>query len=291
MLDRCAKLRKQIGQDGIVVLPGVYDCVSAKAAERAGFGVVFVSGYAVSAAKLGLPDYGFLTATEMLTAVSQISGAVSVPVIADIDTGYGNPLNVYRTVEDIVKFQVAGVFLEDQLWPKRCGHMSGKKVIDASEQVEKIKAATEARRDSGLVIVARTDARAIEGLDGALKRADMYLKAGADVLFIEAPESMAELEAIPKAFPTVPCLANMIEHGKTPFLSAEALQAIGFKLVVFPLSALYAATAAMETVYGSLKKHGSSAQLSVPQLSFQQFADFIELEKFKTREQKFSQKS
>lgn len=288
MLVQAQTLRTMMSKKSIVVLPGVFDCVSARAAVLSQFEVLFVSGYAVSAASLGLPDYGFLTATEMLSAVSRIVAAVEVPVIADIDTGYGNPLNVYRTVEDVVRAGVSGVFLEDQVWPKRCGHMSGKKIISVSEQVEKIKAAAEARRDSGLVIVARTDARAVEGLDAALKRADAYLKAGADVLFVEAPESLSELSEIPKAFPGVPCLANMIEHGKTPYLSAEKLSALGYKLVVYPLSALYSAAAAMRATYGALKQKGSTTGLEFPIMSFSEFAEFIELEKYRGREKKFA---
>ena len=288
MNEKSKKLREMLKGDSLVVLPGVYDCVSAKAAVMAGFEVVFMSGFAVSASKLGLPDYGFLTATEMIAAVSQISESIDVPLIADIDTGYGNPLNVYRTVQDAVKAGAAGVFLEDQKWPKRCGHMTGKKIISEAEHVEKIKAAIEARGDSGLVIVARTDARSVEGLDGAIRRGRAFEKAGADVIFIEAPETMLELREIAKAFPKTPCLANMIEHGKTPFLSAAELQEIGFKAAVFPLSGLFGAAAVLQKVYEHLKGTGTTKDSGCPMLAFEDFTRFIDLQKFRDRELKFS---
>jgi len=288
MNEKAKKLRELLKGESLVVLPGVYDCVSARAAVLAGFEVVFMSGFAVSASKLGLPDYGFLTATEMISAVAQISQSVEVPLIADIDTGYGNPLNVFRTVQDVVKAGAAGVFLEDQKWPKRCGHMSGKKIISEAEHVEKIKAAIEARGDSGLVIVARTDARSVEGLEGAIHRGRAFEKAGADVIFIEAPETMLELREIAKAFPNTPCLANMIEHGRTPFLSASELQEIGFKAAVYPLSGLFGAAAVLKKVYEQLKNTGSTKDSGCPMLAFEEFTKFIDLPKIQERETKFA---
>ena len=281
------KLRDALAGDGIVTLPGVYDCVSARAAVQSGFEVVFTSGYSISASTLGLPDYGFMTASEMLYSVSRIANCVEAPLIADIDTGYGNPLNVMRTVGDVVKAGVAGVFLEDQQWPKRCGHMQGKRLISIEEQVEKIRAAVEAKGDSGLLIVARSDARAVEGLDAAISRGRAYAEAGADVVFIEAPESIEELRTIPESFEGTPCLANMIESGRTPFLSSGELCELGFKLVVYPLSALFAATAAYGAIYGDLKSKGTTGALSQSMVTFRDFEPIVELEKYRDLEKKF----
>ena len=188
---------------------------------------------------LGRPDYGFLTATEMITSVGRIAASVGIPVVADIDTGYGNALNVMRTVEDVVSAGAAGIILEDQVWPKKCGHFEGKRVIPMEEHEEKIHAAVVARGESGLVIIGRTDARAPHGLGDAIRRGRAYHEAGADVVFIEAPESVEELKEIAAAFPGVPLFANMVEGGKTPILTARELGELGFKIAVFPLQPLF----------------------------------------------------
>ena len=253
------KLRQILERPGILVIPGVYDCLGAKLAEQIGFDVVATSGFGIAASTLGLPDFGFLTASEMLSSVGRIAQSVSVPLIADMDTGYGNALNVIRTVKDAVQLGIAGVILEDQEWPKKCGHFEGKRVIAIAEHIGKIRAAVQARGESGLVIIARTDARAPLGFEEAIARGRAYIEAGADLLFVEAPQSVEELKAIAAAFPDVPLVANIVEGGKTPHLSAAQLQAIGFKIVFFPVSALLAASHVMTACLRHLKEQGTTS--------------------------------
>lgn len=280
------KLRELIEQPGIHAAPAVYDCLGAMAAQRAGFEFIFSSGFGIAASLLGKPDFGYLTAGEMIDAAKRISASVTIPLLADMDTGYGNPLNVIRTVEDIVQSRVAGMILEDQEWPKKCGHFEGKRVIPLDEQVEKIKAAVYARGDSNLVIVARTDARALEGLAGAIRRGERYLEAGADVLFVEAPQSREELAQVAKHFQGVPLFANIIEGGKTPNLSVAELEEMGYKLVAFALSGLFSATQAMIECFNALKADGSTANVNQA-LSFQGFKDIIQMDKHIELEKRF----
>lgn len=280
------RFREIMAGPGILVLPGVHDCVSAKLAERAGFRAAFTSGFGISGTMLGRPDYGFLTATEMLWSVNRIVGSVDIPVVADIDTGYGNPLNVMRTVEEIVALGAAGIILEDQEWPKRCGHFEGKRVIAMKEHVEKIRAASEARGDSGLVIIGRTDARAPLGLPEAIKRGRAYYEAGADVVFIEAPQSVDELREIADSFRGVPLFANMVEGGKTPLLNADELNELGYKIVVFPLAALFAATRAIESCFEYLRKNGTTAGFE-EMLTFGDFEEVMDVPRYRELEDKF----
>ncbi|MBH8564747.1 oxaloacetate decarboxylase [Nostoc sp. CENA67] len=280
------KLRQLLARPEILVIPGVYDCLSAKLAEQIGFEVVATSGFGIAASVLGLPDYGFLTATEMLYSVGRITQSVNIPLIADLDTGYGNALNVIRTVKDAVQLGVAGVLLEDQEWPKKCGHFEGKRVIAQAEHVGKIKAAVEARGDSGLVIIARTDARGPLGLDEAIARGRAYIAAGADILFVEAPQSIEELQVIAAAFPDVPLVANIVEGGKTPQLSAAELQNLGFKIVFFPLTALLTVTQVMSTCLRHLKEQGTTANF--PDLiNFKDFQELVGVPKYLQMEQEF----
>jgi len=279
-------LRKRLSEPGIILSPGVYDCLSAKIAERTGFEVIFTSGFGISGSVLGYPDYGLLTATEMLNAAGNISKSVDIPLIADIDTGYGNPINVVRTIKDVVNLEIAGVILEDQEWPKRCGHLDGKRIIAMEEHVEKISAARFASGESGLVIVARTDARAELGLEEAISRGKAYYEAGADVIFIEAPQTEKELKEIPSALPDVPLLANMIEGGKTPCLSAQDLEKLGFKLGVFALSGLFAATKAIEDCFSFLKENGTTSGFENIS-SFQDYKEIINMKKYQELEEKF----
>lgn len=279
-------LREIISRPGILVLPGVFDCISARLAERAGFNVAFTSGFGISASILGRPDFGFLTATEMLSSVGHIVASVNIPVVADIDTGYGNALNVMRTVEDVVMSGAAGIILEDQVWPKKCGHFEGKQVISMEEHSEKIRAAVEARGESWLVIIGRTDARATHGLDEAIRRGRTYYEAGADVVFIEAPQSVEELKEIVAAFPGIPLFANMVEGGRTPILDASELGELGFKIAVFPLSALFSATMVIESCYSYLMKHGTTAGYD-DMLSFGDFERVVDVSKYKVIERKF----
>lgn len=281
------KLRQLLQQPGILVLPGVYDCLSAKLAEQIGFELVFTSGFGISGSTLGKPDYGLLTATEMLSSVGRIAESISIPLVADIDTGYGNPLNVIRTVTDAIRLGVAGIILEDQEWPKKCGHFAGKRVISAEEHIQKIRAAIHARGDSGLVIIARTDARATLGLEEAIRRGQAYFAAGADVVFIEAPQSVTDLRAIASGLPNVPLFANMIEGGRTPLLSKKELEELGFKIVVYPLSGLFAATKAMMTCLAHLRENGTTAGFN-DLVSFQEFEQIINVPGYRKLEEDFS---
>jgi methylisocitrate lyase len=281
------KLRQLLKRPVILVIPGVYDCLSAKLVEQVGFEVVATSGFGIAASTLGLPDYGFLTATEMLYSVGRIVQSVSIPLIADLDTGYGNALNVIRTVKDAVQLGLAGVLLEDQESPKKCGHFQGKRVIPKAEHVGKIRAAVQARGDSGLVIIARTDARATLGLEEAIARGQAYIEAGADVLFVEAPQSVEELKAIASAFPNVPLVANIVEGGKTPQLSASELQDMGFKVVFFPLSTLLAATQVMTACLRQLKEQGTTVNFS-DLVSFKEFQELIGVPQYLQLEQEFT---
>jgi methylisocitrate lyase len=280
------KLRELIQQPGIIVIPGVYDCLGAKLVEQSGFKVAATSGFGIAASTLGLPDYGFLTVTEVLYTIGRITQSINIPLIADMDTGYGNPLNVIRTIKDAVKIGVAGVILEDQEFPKKCGHFEGKRVISMSEHGEKIHATIEARRDSDLVIIARTDARAVLGLDEAIKRGRYYCDAGADVLFIEAPQSVEELAIIANAFPDIPLVANVVEGGKTPSLSASELEKLGFKIVFFPLTTLFAATQVMNACLQELKSKGTTANLQ-GLVSFKEFQELVGVPQYLEMEKRF----
>ncbi len=284
-VSKTKKLREMIDGDKIVVLPGVYDCLSAKIAQTTGFEAVFTSGFGISAARLGLPDYGLITASEMIESVKNIVTSVSIPVVADMDTGYGNPINVIRTVEQALAAGVSGVILEDQQWPKKCGHMEGKKVISCSEHVQKIKAARQSVGND-LIIIARTDSRAELGLDEAIKRGKEYRSAGADVVFIEAPGSIDEMKEIVKSFPDTPLFANMVEGGKTPILTADELNSMGFKIVVYPVSGLFAAVNSVKSCFKYLKENKTTKGYE-NDYSFSDFEKLIDLSKYKEIENKY----
>ncbi|RMF29747.1 MAG: carboxyvinyl-carboxyphosphonate phosphorylmutase, partial [Candidatus Nitrosothermus koennekii] len=240
-------LKDRLYEDGIIVMPGVYDALTARIAEEIGFEVIFQSGYSVSASILGMPDYGFLHAGDTLEQAKRIVNATDLPLIVDIDTGYGNPLNVWKIIKDLDNIGVAGVFLEDQVWPKRCGHMQGKQVIESDEYIQKLKAAVDAKSED-FIIVARTDALEPLGIDEAIRRGRLYKDIGADVIFVEAPRSIEEMKKICSSI-DAPLVANMIEGGKTPLLSAKELEEIGYKIAVFPLSALLASAYAIKNVF------------------------------------------
>ncbi|MDJ0662544.1 MAG: isocitrate lyase/PEP mutase family protein [Crocosphaera sp.] len=273
-------LRNLLDNPGIIAAPAVYDCIGSKLAQKAGFSFIFTSGFGMSASLLGLPDMGFLTATEMLNQVKNIITSVDIPVICDIDTGYGNVLNVRRTVEDIISFGASGIILEDQEWPKKCGHFEGKKVIETQEMVKKIKAAVDAKNNSDLVIIGRTDARAVYGLEEALYRGKKYQEAGADIIFIEAPQTREELEKIANYFPDIPLLANIIEGGKTPCLSLAELEEMGFKIVAYALSGLLSSTNSMLHCFQQLQEKGST-DMTNNTFQFDDFKDLIEVEKYR----------
>jgi 2,3-dimethylmalate lyase len=284
---RKVSLRRQIeDKKKIMVLPGVFDALSARIAEKVGFDAIFQTGYGSAATLLGMPDYGFLNAGETIDNARRIIRAVNIPVIVDVDTGYGNPLNVWRLVRDLQSLGAAGIFLEDQVWPKRCGHMIGKEVVSKGDYIMKLKAALEARESRDFIIVARTDARAPLGLDEAIERGKAYHKAGADVIFIEAPSSIEELKKIAKEI-DAPLVANMIEEGLTPNLPAKDLLKMGYRIVVFPLSGLYAATFAIREVFLELKNTGATQEGRKMMVTFKDFNKFIDLQRYAVLEKKY----
>lgn len=283
-----AALRALLAAPGAVTAPGAYDALSARLVEAAGFPAVYMTGYGTSAALLGQPDVGLLSMAEMVENARRIVAAVRVPVIADADTGYGNPLNVARTVRAYEAAGVAGLHLEDQISPKKCGHMTGKQVIPAAEMEQKLRAALDARRDPALLIIARTDARAVNGLEDALERGARYREAGADMLFIEAPESEAEIVSISARFRDVPLLYNWAESGRTPPLALERIEALGYKLVIYPVTALFAATRAVQETLAALRRQGDSATFADRLISFPDFNEFIGLPAVRAMEARYA---
>lgn len=272
-----------------LVFPGVYDAITARISQKCGFDAMFQTGYGTSAALLGMPDYGFIGSTETIDNARRICKSVSVPVIVDADTGYGNPLSVWKLVKELEAVGAKGIFLEDQKWPKRCGHMSGKEVIPKEEYVEKLRAALEARESKDFFIVARTDARATEGLDAAIERGLLYKEIGADAIFIEAPKSVEEMRKIGREI-KAPLVANMIEGGATPVLPSNQLHKMGFNLILYPLSVLYANTFATLKILKELKKSGTTLKLKDSVVSFDQFNDIVDLPRFKKMEDRYSTK-
>jgi len=266
-----------IRQGRIMVIPGVYDALSAKIAERAGFPAVVLTGYGVSASHLGEPDFGILTQSEVLDVARRVTAAVKIGVIVDGDTGYGGPLNVQRLVRELVAMGARGVILEDQRWPKRCGHMRGKDVIEAEEHEAKIRAARDARGEARFMITARTDALETHGLQEAIRRALLYKEAGADVLFVEGPRSKEELAEIGRQLPP-PLAVNLIEGGRTPICSPEELAEMGFFSVGFVLSGLYAAARALERTFRELRRRGTTAHLGDALMSFEEFNSLLGVE-------------
>lgn len=266
-----------LDRPGIVVAPGAYDALSAKIAAQAGAQAVYMTGFGVAGSTLGLPDIGLLSATEMADRVRALAEAAApVPLIADGDNGHGGPLNAARLAR---LYEAAGaqcIQIEDQVFPKRCGHMEGKEVVPTAEAAQKIRAAAEARASKDFKIMARTDARATHDLDEALRRGEAFLKAGADILFIEAPRDIGELERIAAAFKGVALLANMVEDGKTPYLPAKVLEELGYKLAIFPVSALLAVTERLQEVYATLVK-GEGLAATAPRVTFQRYNEIVGL--------------
>jgi 2-methylisocitrate lyase-like PEP mutase family enzyme len=273
-----ARLRELLESGQTIVAPGAFDPLAARLVEEAGFPAVYM---------IGRPDVGLLTMTEMAGNAGAIAACVDIPVIADADTGYGNPLNVIRTVGAYEAAGVAGLHIEDQVAPKKCGHMEGKLVIPAPEMAEKVRAAVEARTQPEFVIIARTDARAVEGLERAIERGRLYREAGADVLFIEAVVSDAETEEVARAFPDVPLLFNWAEGGKTPPVSLGRLTELGYRIVIFPISTLLAATAAMRQILREIARSGTPAAALGDLPAFGEFLDFIGLPQVREIEQRY----
>lgn len=279
-------LKARIRAKKPLVIPGVYDAIGAKIAESVGFDAMFQTGYGTSATLFGMPDYGFIGATETIDNARRICRSVSVPVIVDSDTGYGNALSVWKLVKELESAGAAGIFLEDQRWPKRCGHMQGKEIIPQEEYTEKLGAALDARESKDFIIVARTDARAVEGLDAAIERGLTNKKTGADVIFIEAPKNIEEMKIIGKSI-KAPLVANMIEGGATPIIPSNTLYKMGFNIILYPLSILFANTYSTLSILNELKKYGTTSRLRKQVVSFNEFNSIVDLQKFKKLEQKY----
>lgn len=277
-------IKQYVERKKIMVSPGAFNSISAKMIEQAGFPSVYLTGYGAAANLLGAPDMGLLSMSEMVRHLSYMSEAIHVPIIADADTGYGNALNVYRTVKEFEKAGAAAIQLEDQTWPKRCGHMEGKKVISAEEMVGKLKAALDARNDDDTLIIARTDALAPFGFDEAVRRANLYNEAGADIIFVEAPPEIEQLKRIPREV-SAPVLANMIEGGKTPVLSSKQLEEMGFAIVIYPMSTLYMMTKAVKEVLTELQENNTPQDMVGKMISFKEFNEIVELSKIRKNEE------
>ncbi|HJU61098.1 MAG TPA: isocitrate lyase/PEP mutase family protein [Candidatus Binatia bacterium] len=285
-MEKAKLVRRHLTEKGQLVMPGVFDALSAKIASRAGFEVIFITGYSLSATLLGEPDFGLLTQTEVVSAAERICSVTDTPVIVDADTGYGNAINVIRTVQDLSRAGAAGMFLEDQVWPKRCGHMKGKQVIPLDEQIKKLRAALEARNDHDFYIVARTDSRQALGLTEAITRGIAFKEAGADAVFVEAPESKDEMKEIARHVPG-PLVANMLERGVTPLLSPQELKELGFDLIVWPLAPVYSVAKSLAEVYSTLRRDGSTISILDRLMPFDDFNEIVGLEEKYTLDQKY----
>lgn len=286
-MEPTTKFRALLREERCVVAPGVADALAARLVALEGFEAVYMTGFGTSLTRLGMPDVGLLTATEMVDNASRIVDASGLPVIADADTGYGNPINMRRTVRDYEKAGVAGVHVEDQVWPKRCGHLAGKRVIPTAEMAAKIKAACDARHDPDFVIIARTDAIAVEGRQAAIERGERYREAGADMLFIEAPVGRDEVERVANHFRGVPLLYNMAASGKTPDLAVDELGRLGFRLAIYPNWVILAAIPAMQNLLRELKRTGTIAHLRDQVATFKQFTEIAGLPEIQRLEERY----
>ncbi|HYC54541.1 MAG TPA: oxaloacetate decarboxylase [Candidatus Binatia bacterium] len=283
---RDPRLLELLSDRSISLTTGVFDPLSAMIAERAGFAAAMLSGYSVAATMLGEPDLGILTQTEMLEVARRTVAAVRMPILVDGDTGGGGVVNVQRLVRELVDMGAAGVFLEDQVWPKRCGHMRGKAIVPMEEHVEKLRAAADARGDADLIIVGRTDARAVAGLDEAIRRGHAYKAAGADLIFIEAPQSIEEMQRITAELPP-PLLVNMVEGGHTPLLPLAELGRLGFQIAVYPVSAVLAVARTLERVYGELAARGDTTTVAGELMAFEDLTDLLGMQQLDEAARRF----
>lgn len=282
-------LRELLKKDGLIVAPGAFSPLGAKMIQKVGFPCVYMSGYGVSAYRLGYPDVGLMTMTEALDTARAIAQAVDIPVISDVDTGYGNPINVKRTVEEFENAGLAGIQLEDQGWPKRCGHMEGKVLIPAEEMVQKLRMAVNARKDPDFVIIARTDANTVLGFEEALRRCNMYAEAGADIVFFESPTSDEQVAQIPKLV-NAPVMINMSEGAKTPLRNNKDIEALGYKLVIWPSSATWSAAHAMQEIYQILMDKGTTESDLDKLILFHDFNNLIGLPEVMALSQEYAVK-
>ncbi|TDK59468.1 carboxyvinyl-carboxyphosphonate phosphorylmutase [Bacillus salipaludis] len=280
------KFKERVSQTGIIIAPGAYDSLTSVLIEQAGFEALYMTGGGISYTTLGKPDIGLMTASEMATRASYICDAVQIPVIADADTGYGNYLNVMRTVKDFERAGISAIQLEDQDFPKRCGHLRDKNVIPLSEMIGKIKAAVDTRVDENLLIIARTDSRAINGLQEAIERAQCYVEAGADIIFVEALENKDEFSIITN-YIQKPLLANMVEGGKSPLMSASELDSMGYKIVIFPNSVTRVVAKAAQDLFHELKETGTTAGMKDQMLNFSQLNQLLGIQRYHEIEEKY----
>ena len=280
------RLRELLARPKVLMAPGAADALTARLIAKHGFEAIYMTGAGTSAVRLGMPDVGLLTMNEMVDNARAIADASQLPLIADADTGYGGPINVQRTVRAYERAGVAAIHIEDQQWPKRCGHLAGKSLIPVEEMQAKIRAGLDARLDENFVLIARTDALAVEGFERAMDRCRSYEEAGADMIFLEAPSKMEHLAAIPKAF-RKPTLYNMASSGKTPFLAAEEIQKLGFKLIIYPNFTLLSAITAMSHTLGELKRTGSIAEVAKNIASFQDFFNLVGMKEVQEAEAKY----
>ena len=281
-----SRLKYLLQRDTILTAPAAFDMVSAKIIEKAGFEAVYLSGFGQSASHLGLPDMGLMTFTEMVERVHNMAEATDLPLICDGDTGYGGIINVRRTVREYEWAGASAIQLEDQKLPKKCGHTGGKQLVEAREMVLKIETAVDSRRDDDFLIIGRTDARTVIGFEESLRRGRMFEKAGADLIFIESPQTVEELKIIGESFEK-PLMANMVEGGKTPLLSAAELREIGFSLAVFPLTCLLVAAKAMFRAMKILQTEGATNRLRDEMMPFDEFTEFIGFPDFRSIEAKY----
>jgi 2-methylisocitrate lyase-like PEP mutase family enzyme len=280
------RLRELLARPKVLMAPGAADALTARLIAKQGFEAIYMTGAGTSAVRLGMPDVGLLTMNEMVDNARAIADASQLPLIADADTGYGGPINVQRTVRAYERAGVAAIHIEDQQWPKRCGHLAGKSLIPVEEMQAKIRAGLDARLDKDFVLIARTDALAVEGFERAMERCHKYEEAGADMIFLEAPSKMEHLAAIPRAF-RKPALYNMASSGKTPFLGAEEIQKLGFKLVIYPNFALLSAITAISKTLMELKTKGTVAGIVNDIASFQEFFDLVGMKEVQEAEAKY----
>ena len=288
MKDARLALRARLNQPGLVVAPGVFDMVSLRLADTFGFDALYMTGYGTVASHMGLPDAGLATYSDMVGRVTAMAGMARAPLIADADTGYGGLLNMRHTIRGYEAAGAAAIQLEDQEFPKKCGHTPGRRVIPMEDMVRKIRVAADSRESKDFLIIARTDARTSLGLDEALRRAEAYARAGADILFVESPESEEEMRRIGQSF-DVPLVANMVERGRTPVLSQAELESIGYKIAIFPVTALLASVQAMTAVYQQFKQHGSSAGGQTPLYDFGELTKLMGFEEVWAFEKRYAE--
>ncbi len=281
------RLRRLLEAPELLVAPGVAECVGARLVAEQGFDALYMTGAGTTASRLGMPDVGLLGVTEMADNAGRIADAAGLPLIADADTGYGGPINVRRTIRCYERAGVAGVHVEDQSWPKRCGHLAGKTLIPVEEMCAKVRAAVDARSDPDFTVIARTDAIAVEGFDAALDRARAYEEAGADVLFVEAPTTMDEVATIPGTF-SRPALYNMAMSGKTPVLPASEIEALGFGVVIYPGLSLSAAIPAIRRTLAELRETGGIEASGAEMASFRDFFELMGLEAVRNLESRYA---